>query len=105
MPEGLLLRPAIPSDEIFQSDGTYGPKANFKISLRELPEDGDFRVKVKAARYDDALMLSSEARCDSIPGLEIEADDVRCTHGATTGRVDEEPGRVDEEPGRVVPGR
>ena len=36
----------------------------------------------------DALMLSDEARCDSIPGLEIEADDVRCTHGATTGRVD-----------------
>lgn len=38
----------------------------------------------------DALMLSNDARCDSIPGLEIEADDVRCTHGATTGRVDEE---------------
>ena len=27
---------------------------------------------------------------DSIPGLEIEADDVRCTHGSTTGRVDDE---------------
>lgn len=38
----------------------------------------------------DALMLSDDARCDSIPGLEIEADDVRCTHGATTGRVDQE---------------
>ena len=38
----------------------------------------------------DALMLSEDARCDSIPGLEIAADDVRCTHGATTGRVDEE---------------
>lgn len=38
----------------------------------------------------DALMLGRDARCDSIPGLEIEADDVRCTHGATTGRVDEE---------------
>ncbi len=38
----------------------------------------------------DALMLSRDARCDSIPGLQIEADDVRCTHGATTGRVDEE---------------
>jgi len=38
----------------------------------------------------DALMLSTDARCDSIPGLKIEADDVRCTHGATTGRVDEE---------------
>jgi hypothetical protein len=31
VPQGLLLRPAIPSDEIFGSDG-YG-KANFKISL------------------------------------------------------------------------
>lgn len=38
----------------------------------------------------DAMMLSPDARCDAIPGLEIEADDVRCTHGATTGRVDEE---------------
>jgi Fe-S cluster assembly protein SufD len=38
----------------------------------------------------DALMLSDEARVDSIPGLEIEADDVKCTHGATTGRVDRE---------------
>ena len=38
----------------------------------------------------DAMMLSADARCDAIPGLEIEADDVRCTHGATTGRVDEE---------------
>ncbi|MDK0748948.1 SufD family Fe-S cluster assembly protein, partial [Clostridium perfringens] len=33
---------------------------------------------------------SREARADSIPGLEIEADDVRCTHGSTTGKVDEE---------------
>lgn len=54
-------------------------------------------IKVDAAaqqtdgyQRSDALMLSDEARCDSIPGLEIEADDVRCTHGATTGRVDAE---------------
>ncbi len=33
------------------------------------------------------LMLSKQARADSIPGLEIEADDVRCTHGATAGQV------------------
>ena len=39
---------------------------------------------------NDSLMLSSAARCDAIPGLEIEADDVRCTHGATAGRVDVE---------------
>jgi Fe-S cluster assembly protein SufD len=39
---------------------------------------------------NDALMLSRDARADAIPGLEIEADDVRCTHGATAGRVDDE---------------
>ncbi|HUE76259.1 MAG TPA: Fe-S cluster assembly protein SufD [Chloroflexota bacterium] len=36
------------------------------------------------------LMLSSEGRADSIPQLEIEANDVRCTHGATAGPLDQE---------------
>lgn len=36
------------------------------------------------------LLLSSKARADSIPGLEILANDVRCTHGATIGEVDAE---------------
>ena len=39
---------------------------------------------------NDNLLLSDDARADSIPGLEIEADDVRCTHGSTSGRVDDE---------------
>lgn len=34
------------------------------------------------------LVLSDKARADSIPGLEILADDVRCTHGATVGKID-----------------
>ena len=34
------------------------------------------------------LVLSPKARADSIPGLEILADDVRCTHGATVGKID-----------------
>lgn len=56
---------------------------------------GMIKVDAPAQQTDgyqrcDALMLSDDARCDSIPGLEIEADDVRCTHGATTGRVDQE---------------
>ncbi len=37
------------------------------------------------------LVLSKGARADSIPGLEILADDVRCTHGATVGKIEEEP--------------
>jgi Fe-S cluster assembly protein SufD len=36
------------------------------------------------------LLLSDTARADSIPGLEILANDVRCTHGATIGNVDDE---------------
>jgi len=36
------------------------------------------------------LVLSDTARADSIPGLEILANDVRCTHGATIGNVDPE---------------
>jgi Fe-S cluster assembly protein SufD len=36
------------------------------------------------------LLLSEGARADTEPMLEIEADDVRCTHGATVGPVDEE---------------
>lgn len=46
--------------------------------------------KTDGYQRNDSLMLSADARSDAIPGLEIEADDVRCTHGATAGRVDEE---------------
>ena len=46
--------------------------------------------KTDGYQRNDNLMLSTTARADSIPGLEIEADDVRCTHGATSGRVDAE---------------
>jgi len=37
------------------------------------------------------IILSEKARADSIPGLEILADDVRCTHGATVSQLEEEP--------------
>jgi len=37
------------------------------------------------------LVLSEGSRADSIPGLEILADDVRCTHGATVGKLEAEP--------------
>ena len=36
------------------------------------------------------LLLEKTARADSIPGLEIEADDVRCTHASTIGKLDQE---------------
>jgi Fe-S cluster assembly protein SufD len=36
------------------------------------------------------LLLSPHARADSLPNLEIEADDVRCSHGASVGQLDQE---------------
>lgn len=36
------------------------------------------------------LLLSDDSRADSLPNLEIEADDVRCSHGATVGQLDAE---------------
>jgi Fe-S cluster assembly protein SufD len=44
--------------------------------------------KTNAYQENRNLLLSPKAHADSIPGLEIMADDVRCTHGATLGRVD-----------------
>lgn len=63
--DGLLLRPAIPSPEIFGESSTYGPHANFKISLRELPERGRFRVTVRAAQVSDALILDGASVTDA----------------------------------------
>ena len=39
---------------------------------------------------EDTLLLSEDAAADSIPNLEIENNDVRCTHGASIGRIDRE---------------
>src|SRR5690606_8941934 len=36
------------------------------------------------------LLLSSDARADSLPNLEIAANDVRCSHAATVGQLDQE---------------
>ncbi|MFO0428581.1 MAG: DUF1592 domain-containing protein [Planctomyces sp.] len=61
VPDGMLLRPAIPSSELFGQSSTYGPMANFKISLRELPDHGNFRVKVRASRYRDVMLIPAES--------------------------------------------
>ncbi len=46
--------------------------------------------KTDAYQRNGNLILDGTARADSIPGLEIEADDVRCTHGATAAQVEDE---------------
>jgi Fe-S cluster assembly protein SufD len=44
--------------------------------------------KTNAYQENRNLLLSPDAHADSIPGLEIKANDVRCTHGATVSQVD-----------------
>jgi Fe-S cluster assembly protein SufD len=46
--------------------------------------------KTDAFQRNGNLILDGRARTDSIPGLEIEADDVRCTHAATAAQVEDE---------------
>jgi Fe-S cluster assembly protein SufD len=45
--------------------------------------------KTDAKQTNRNLLLSDSARVDTKPQLEIFADDVKCTHGATVGRLDE----------------
>jgi len=80
----------------------HAPNTNSDLLYKQVLRDqsravwrGMIKVDPQAQQTDgyqrnDALLLSSDCRNDAIPGLEIEADDVRCTHGATAGRVDEE---------------
>jgi Fe-S cluster assembly protein SufD len=46
--------------------------------------------KTDAYQTNRNLLLSSTAEANSLPGLEIEANDVKCSHGTTTGQIDEQ---------------
>jgi Fe-S cluster assembly protein SufD len=46
--------------------------------------------RTDAYQQNRNLVLSRSARADTIPNLEIEANDVRCTHGATVSQVEDE---------------
>lgn len=47
-------------------------------------------VRVDAYQKNNNLVLNDGARADSLPGLEIDADDLKCSHGSTIGNIDEE---------------
>jgi Fe-S cluster assembly protein SufD len=78
--------PACRSDLLYKG----GLQDRSRLVWRGMIKVDKVAQKTDGYQRNDNLMLSREARADSIPGLEIEADDVRCTHGATSGRVDQE---------------
>ena len=56
---------------------------NGKIFVREDAQ------KTDAKQTNKTLLLSDDAQIDTKPQLEIYADDVKCTHGATIGQLDD----------------
>ncbi|NQZ58057.1 MAG: DUF1592 domain-containing protein [Lentisphaeraceae bacterium] len=56
IPSGLLLRPSM----LHLGTTTFGPTPNFKVALRQLPSHGNFRIKVKASKFDDVLLLTKD---------------------------------------------
>ena len=64
-------------------DGRSRGVFNGRIIVREGAQ------KTDAKQTNNNLLLTDTARADSQPQLEIYADDVRCTHGATLGPIDE----------------
>jgi Fe-S cluster assembly protein SufD len=86
----------------YTQQGHHAPQTTSDLLYKDVLRDrarvvwrGMIKVDHEAQKADgyqrnDALLMSDDCRADLIPGLEIEADDVRCTHGATAGRVDEE---------------
>jgi Fe-S cluster assembly protein SufD len=47
-------------------------------------------IKVDAYQMNNNLVLNTGARADSLPGLKIDADDLKCSHGSTMGNLDAE---------------
>jgi Fe-S cluster assembly protein SufD len=68
-------------------NGIYDEQARGVFTGRIIVRPG--AQKTDSKQTSNNLLLSDQARADSQPQLEIYADDVRCTHGATLGPIDE----------------
>jgi Fe-S cluster assembly protein SufD len=73
------------SREVYKGilDGAGHGVFNGKVFVRPIAQ------KTDGKQENNNLLLSDRARVDTKPQLEIFADDVKCTHGATVGRIDD----------------
>jgi Fe-S cluster assembly protein SufD len=75
-----------------------GSRAFYKGAVRDsgravylgLIEVSPLAAKTDAYLTNKNLILNDGARADSIPSLKINTNDVRCSHGSTTGRINDE---------------
>jgi Fe-S cluster assembly protein SufD len=79
-------RPHCASHEVYKGilDGRARAVFNGKIIVRPDAQ------KTDAKQTNKALLLSEDGQINTKPQLEIFADDVKCTHGATVGQLDED---------------
>ena len=70
-----------------QIRGVVGDQSQAKIigTIKVMPG----AVKTNSFLSEKVLILSEGARAEVVPNLEIEADDVKCSHAATVGKIDE----------------
>jgi Fe-S cluster assembly protein SufD len=74
------------SDLLYQGALLGKSRSVYEGTIRAWPD----AQKTNAYQSNRNLLLSKRARADSLPRLEIEANDLRCTHGATVSQVDEQ---------------
>ncbi|MBW4435736.1 MAG: Fe-S cluster assembly protein SufD [Pleurocapsa minor GSE-CHR-MK-17-07R] len=79
--------PLTTSDLLFKGAAKDDARTVWQGMIKSLPK----MQKIDGFQACRNLLLSEDARMDAIPGLEIEADDVRCTHAATFGTLEEQP--------------
>jgi Fe-S cluster assembly protein SufD len=78
--------PGCTSDLLYQGALLNSARTVYEGTIRAWPG----AQKTNAYQSNRNLLLSRKARADSLPQLEIEANDLRCTHGATVSQVDEQ---------------
>lgn len=74
------------SDLLYKGALKDNSRSVWQGMIKALPDS----QRIDGFQANRNLMLDKTARADSIPGLEIQADDVRCTHASTIGKLDEE---------------
>jgi Fe-S cluster assembly protein SufD len=75
-----------PSHEVYKGILTGRARAVFNGKIVVRPD----AQKTDAKQTNKALLLTDEAQINTKPQLEIFADDVKCTHGAAIGQLDED---------------
>jgi len=78
--------PNCPSHELYKHVLDGKSSAVFKGQIYVHPE----AQKTDSKQTSKSLLLSDSAEINSMPALEIYADDVKCTHGSTVGPVDQD---------------